>query len=61
MKKLNRILFSILFASLAVPFASCGDDEEEDDTPKASHKRETKWKKSLFKVGLVRGFFPRFS
>ncbi|MBR1614136.1 MAG: hypothetical protein IJ673_01520, partial [Treponema sp.] len=36
MKKLNRILFSILFASLAIPFASCGDDEEEDDTPKAS-------------------------
>lgn len=36
MKKLNRILFSILFASLVLPFASCGDDEEEDDTPKAS-------------------------
>ena len=30
MKKLNRILFSILFASLVLPFASCGDDEEED-------------------------------
>ena len=37
MKKLNRILFSILFASLVLPFASCGDDEEDDNnTPFAS-------------------------
>ncbi len=34
MKKLNRILFSILFASLAVPFASCGDDEEDSNDTK---------------------------